>query len=195
MNHHSIIVCFALFSCARSGAAVIIQQENVAGGAYHFSRGGYGQSFKTEKGFIASGIELSMKASPFGAFTTTVSMYEYNAATQTFAGLTPLAVGVIDSKQISTTQSWVMAQFSKSVALQPRKTYAFMVTDGMVSSNQFYFSSGDAYKDGAWLNIGSGGSFTMMNIDSSFKIHAVPEPSSFLILSIFGASCVVRRKR
>ena len=195
MSFHTTIICLALFTCLRSGAAVMIQQENIAGGAYHFSAEGFGQSFITDKGFTASGIELFLKASPFGAFKTTVSLYEYGATTQTFGTLTPLAIGVIDSKQIPTIQSWVLAQFSTPVTLKSKKTYAFRVTDGMSSSNQFYFSSGNAYADGAWLNIGSGGLLTERSIDSSFRIQSVPEPSSFSLLSIFFASCLVRRSR
>ena len=115
----------------------MIRQENLAGNAYHFSAGGFGQSFTTDKGFTASGIELFLLASPFGAFKTTVSLYEYSATTQTFGTLTPLAIGVIDSKQIPTIQSWVLAQFSTPVVLKPKKAYAFRVTDGMPSGEIF----------------------------------------------------------
>ena len=157
MTRFLTIAFLALLKCSSSGAIVMIQQEEIGGGALHFSAEGFGQSFTTDKGFLALGIELHMKASPFGARTTTVEVFKYNEAMTTFGNILPIAKATITSDRISNTQSWVMADFLTPVLLESNSSYAFVASDGTTSSNQFYFSSANAYVNGSWLNIGSGG--------------------------------------
>lgn len=184
-----------MLECSSFGAIVMIQQEDIGRGALHFSAEGFGQSFTTDSDFLAVGIELHMKASPFGARTTTVDVFEYSGTMTTFGNSPPIATGVIQSNRVSNTQSWIMAHFSTPVYLTSKRSYAFVASDGVSSSNQFYFASTDAFSNGAWLNIGSGGALTPRTIDSAFRVYAIPEASICTLVCIGFMVPICKRQR
>ena len=188
-------IILSLCAVSENGhGAVIIQQIDTSGGALHFSAQGYGQSFTPESEIVLSAIALSMKASPFGNYTSTITIVEYNYINKTL-GTTALASGTIPALNVPTSQAWTTVDFSKPAKLKANTAYAFVVADGMSSSNQFYFSSNDSYVKGDWLNIGSGSTVTEMNIDSAFMLLGIPETSAFSLFSLTISFLLLKRNR
>ena len=177
-----------------SCGAVIIQQLDTTGGAYHFSAQGYGQSFTPESDIVVSAIELSTKASIFGSYTSNITIVAYDRINRTL-GSTALASGTLLELNVPASQAWATIEFAKPAKLLANTTYAFVVADGMSSSNQFYFSSNNSYAKGDWLNIGSGSDVTEMGIDSAFKLIGVPETSVFSLFSLALTFLLLERRR
>lgn len=159
----------------------MLQQTDTSGGAWHFSALGFGQSFIPANNTTITGIELSMKASPFGSYASTIELRQYDSINRT---LSPsiLASGSILSSQVPETQEWVTFFFGNPTQLLANTTYAFVVFDGMPSSNQFYFSSSNKYDNGTWLNINATG-ILEMNIDAAFIMLSIPELSTTTLAS------------
>lgn len=198
MNRTTRLFLAMIFGLAvtSEGATIVISQQSFSS-LNDYSPTGFGQSFTATGTYQVTSLDLYMSKSSGGS-DITVTLHAFDSLTS-ILGTTVLGSGVLRESGISTTAAWTSIQFSSPVSVQADSIYAFKIVandpGGATGWNNYGAAASNVYIGGNYLNISTNGTVSKSTSDLAFRVSAVPEPSSSLLVVAGLCIATTRRKR
>ena len=198
MNRTTRLFLAIIFGLAApsQGATIVISQPSFSS-LDDYSPTGFGQSFTATGTYQITSLDLYMSKSSGGS-DITVTLHAFDSLTS-ILGTTVLGSGILRESGISTTAAWTSIQFSSPVNVLADSTYAVKIVakdpGGSTGWNNYGAAASNVYIGGNYLNISTSGTVTKTNSDLAFRVSAVPEPSSSLLVAAGFCIAATRRTR
>jgi hypothetical protein len=198
MNRTTILLLAMIFVLAvTSEAATIVISQPSFSSLNDYSPTGFGQSFTATGTYQITSLDFYISKSSGGS-DITVTLHTFDSLAS-ILGATVLGSAVLRESGISTTAAWTIIQFSSPISVQADSTYAFKIVakdpGGSTGWNNYGAAASNVYIGGNYLNIFTNGTVSKTNSDLAFRVSAVPEPSSSLLVLVGLSIAVTRRRR
>jgi hypothetical protein len=198
MNRTTILFLAMIFGLASTseGATIVISQPSFSS-LNDYSPTGFGQSFTATGTYQITSLDFYMSKSTGGS-DITVTLHTFDSLTS-ILGVTVLGSALLRESGISTTAAWTSIQFSSPISVQADSTYAFKIVakdpGGSTGWNNYGAAASNVYIGGNFLNISTNGTVSKASSDLAFRVSAVPEPSSSLLVLVGLSVTATRRTR